>query len=300
MRLKEITGVTPLLSKDGTLLIEGWAKHPYFTVPSRRPSHTMWKGSCLIFSRQNGYIITISICLQAISCTAAVSFTDLKQKQSVSIKAKQHSSAAEGSLSDSALSDYFITFQDKASTLTLTFIHRGKSCFIIFNAPSLVLPDGTKGLLGDFVLTHDVSLASINTAVTADDDRKAFTVSGKIPFVIFSDGVIRRGQIKDSLSQVETDVMLDWSISRHSRGSDSLWALMKKDDELLSYENGLLFHYSDGDITGVEEADFSTGRLSAKDSILTFSPSVSDGQWTYGSFSDGRRTCPGFLRTLRP
>ena len=141
MRLKEITGVTPLLSKDGTLLIEGWAKHPYFTVPSRRPSHTMWKGSCLIFSRQNGYIITISICLQAISCTAAVSFTDLKRKQSVSIKAKQHSSTTEGNLSDSALSDYFITFQDKARTLTMTFIHRGKSCFIIFNAPSLVLPD---------------------------------------------------------------------------------------------------------------------------------------------------------------
>ena len=99
---------------------------------------------------------------------------------------------------------------------------------------------------------------------------------------------------------MDTDVLLDWSISRHSRNSDNLWALLKKDDELLSYENGLLFHYRDGDITGVEEADFSTDRLSARDSILTFSPSVSDGQWSYGSFCEGNHTCPGFVRTLRP
>lgn len=214
MDAREITRTTALFDRSGIVQPAGWARHPYFaynrqTLRRRFSSLKEWEHYVVIdLSRR--FIVDLEMMDGSWRSVCSVAFIDMDRRQSACIQSPRLFSGHCLDLSTSSALDSQATYQDKDGRLTLTFMKRGGMRHIIFNAPSLELPDGRKGLLGDFSMAQDEEGESINFLFSEGTGSKAFILGEKVPGMRVVDGFIRRGMDKDMMKDGIALAILDW------------------------------------------------------------------------------------------
>ena len=198
MNQHEIVQKTTLLRRDGSLAECGWARHPYFAYRRNYVKGPLWLrlkewDYYAILDEKAGFWCALTYSDLGYAGLFAVAYVDLTLGKAVQCDSIRLLSRHHSGLGTSSTDDGSSTYCDKDGKLTLTFIRRGDLRHIIFNAPDLVLPDGRRGLLGDFSLYQNREKESINIASSWAEDRKAFYLNEKVVGMRAVDGFIRRG-----------------------------------------------------------------------------------------------------------
>ena len=185
MNQHEIVQKTTLLRRDGSLAECGWARHPYFAYRRDYVKGPLWLrlkewDYYAILDERAGFWCALTYSDLGYAGLFAVAYVDLTLGKAVQCDSIRLLSRHRSGLGTSSTDDGSSTYCDKDGKLTLTFIRRGDLRHIIFNAPDLVLPDGRRGLLGDFSLYQNREKESINIASSWAEDRKAFYLNEKV------------------------------------------------------------------------------------------------------------------------
>lgn len=277
MQTSEVTCQKAVLTPDGDLAVEGWARANYFAynrdVLPRRTAGLVEADIYTLYNPGASYWITLALIDDGFKSTRFVSFTDLRLHRSVQCSASSRHPGRVPRLAASSSEDSWSTFLDRDCRLTLTIMKRDEKRHLIFNAPSLVLPDGSVGLLGDFSLLQERTQESISSCMGRQDDPKAFHLAQRIlPLPVVS-GYIRRGREKDMLAMDRSLAVLSWTRSRHMKHLGRMFsatALSREASFTFGYgcekELGVLVR--DGSITHLGEVDFNLHKDIMKPWIL--------------------------------
>lgn len=262
----EVTGIAELLKND-RIATTGWARRAFFAYsrPSSRRGLAETDSLCL-YNSQKGYWLVIIFSDRPLSSIHSIVFIDTRLKRSVEFSMKETSTRGRCMLSQSIMEDSFSTWQDKDALATMTEIKRDSSRYFVFNAPSLVLPDGRKGLLADFSLFDDPAEESIACASGSGNDEKAFSLSQRLFPLKAASGFIRRGTEKDDLALDGALALFSWTRCRYMHDLPS-WSVIALSDSLgLSFsgskERMMSCLKKDGRIIRLAEVD-----MGAQDSL---------------------------------
>ena len=271
MNQHEIVQKTTLLRRDGSLAECGWARHPYFAYRRDYVKGPLWLrlkewDYYAILDERAGFWCALTYSDLGYAGLFAVAYVDLTLGKAVQCDSIRLLSRHRSGLGTSSTDDGSSTYCDKDGKLTLTFIRRGDLRHIIFNAPDLVLPDGRRGLLGDFSLYQNREKESINIASSWAEDRKAFYLNEKVVGMRAVDGFIRRGGHKSDLSQDGALAILDWGRGRWTRENTWYWASATgvRDGKVLGLNLG--YGFSDRS-SATENAFFIDDRLVKLDQV---------------------------------
>lgn len=215
MDARETTRTIPLFDRSGMTLDASWARHPYFAYNRQmlRRSFSALRewDHYIIIDPGRSYIIDLDLMDGNWRTFCSITFTDLSLGQSRGIRSSRGFSNHRLDLSTSSALDSQATYQDKDNSLTLTFMKRTGCRYVIFNAPSLVLPDGSVGLLGDFTISQDEDGDSMNFLFQERDQRRrSFVLGEKVIGMKVDEGFIRRGGHRDDFAQGGALAVLDW------------------------------------------------------------------------------------------
>lgn len=224
----EVTRLVPLLGRDGRIIEEGWARRPMWAwsrplAKGGRLAVKEWDYYALLNPAKN-YAVCLTMSDLGYAALFAVCFVDLARGASAQTDVTELLTLHRTGLPASSTADSHTAWTDRRKRMTMTFIRRAGKRHIIFNAPSLVLPDGSEGLLGDFTVLQPPSMESMNIATSWAENRRRFYLNEKVVGMKASEGFIRRGGVKDEIASDGALAVLDWGRGSWTRKNTWWWA----------------------------------------------------------------------------
>ena len=260
---KEIKSLIPLLGPDGRINEEGWARHPYFAYEpgSLKGTRRTAVERFVITDIEKGWNLCASMVLSSGKIFSSLIYADLVSGKAVMMQTRGRQFIPRPKVPSSSTEDGSLHWTDKEKTMTMTFMHKGAARYVVFNAPGMELPGGTKGLLGDFSLQQDYDDESLAMAHPSATDPGQVTLEEQIMGLKPSGGFIRKGWDKDWLCDDGASAMMTWI-----RSNCRQWP---KETRAMASSGHLAFHLADGNHDG---AIWQDGGLTHVDDI-----SIKDG-----------------------
>lgn len=240
---KEIKERIKLLDADGHIPCEGWARHPYWEYRRKDIHYSPYRikewDYYQIISHKDRYVINLTFSDLGLFSLISVSYIDFDRKGHAAESALKFLTKNRMGLSENPEDDYSVTYANEK--ITLSIIKKGSKRQIIANVPSLLLPDGKKGLLLDAVI-HDEKAESMNIATSWKEDRTRFYYNEKRGPMRVSGKVIRD---MDSSSLDSSLALLDWGRGVWLRSSTWLWSAITGYDGGNSFMINLGYGFTD-------------------------------------------------------
>lgn len=262
---KEIRCLIPLLGPDGRINEEGWARHPYFAYePSslKRGRRTAVE-RFMITDKEKGWNLSTSIVLSAGKTSSCIAYADLVSGKAVMMQTSGRQPIPRPRIPSSSTDDGSIHWTDKDKTMTMTYMHKGASRYVVFNAPGMELPGGMKGLLGDFSLQQDYDDESLSMAYAAESDSSQVTLEEQIMGLRPSGGFVRKAWDKHWLCEDGASAMMTWIRSNCRQWPTGTRAMASSGTLAFSFttgsQGGAIWH--EGKLTRVEDISIEDGHL---------------------------------------
>lgn len=248
-RENEITELRPLLSEDGTISSQGWARHPYWQY-SRGEIAAPWyrikewdyyyvispelKRGITFTISDLGYAGLIALCwvdfekeevyqLDTISWFPKGRMFNPEPAAGEGAKDGGRSSRAAGDDRTFSPDTGVVSFSN--DDISLSFEAGDGQRRIRVNAPGMKFPDGSKGLEGELVLNQPPELESMNIATSWKENRKRFYYNRKINNMSAS-GTIRAGRRSYFFRDQDSMGGLDWGRGAWTYKNRWFWASM--------------------------------------------------------------------------
>lgn len=220
MRNHEVTEKQNLLTCDGIISEEGWARRPVWKydrkdIKAGALKIKEWEYYA-VTSLENKYTICATISDLGYAGLMAVAFIDFKRKACAQADAMTILPLGKMGMKPSSDDDGSLCFENK--DIVLRFEKRGNQRFLKIAAPKMVLPDGTVGLDADLQLSQPKSLESMNIATSWAENRKAFYLNQKINCMATNGTVNGVSLKKDDVWSV-----LDWGRGRWTYKNTWYW-----------------------------------------------------------------------------
>jgi len=221
----EILKKMDLLNKEGRLICEGWARHPFWVYDRGAIKAGKWRikewDYYAITSLKNEWTITVTVSDLGYAAMFAIAFIDLKRKSFVQSDAiKFFSNGKIGLSPDSVNSSYLTWFNED---LRISFIKKGEKRHLLFSSPSLVLPDGRVGIDVIAELTQPKEMETMNIATSWKENRKAFYLNEKVNCMNVV-GTVRFGNDLQVFEKDDVWATLDWGRGRWTYKNQWYWA----------------------------------------------------------------------------
>lgn len=222
---KEIIKPTKLLKPTGTLFQDGWARHPYFIYSKNEIKANKFRikewDYYVITNQVKGYSISATISDLGYSTLISIAYIDFKLKKYSQVDKVALLPLKSINLSPNSVDDSYL--HKSYQNIRATFIKKKNKRLLQFDAPTLVLPDGSIGLNVDIELTQEKNIESMNIATSWKENRKAFYLNEKINCMPVS-GMIKRGDKKEIVDSATTFATLDWGRGRWTYKNTWYWA----------------------------------------------------------------------------
>jgi hypothetical protein len=206
----EVKNPVDLLDKKGRIVEQGWARRPYWRYDRKRIHAPSWRikewDYYAVVNQKKGYAVTATMSDLGYGAMYALSYEDYTRKACAQQSAMAFFPKRMGFVSSSAF-DQDISWANK--DLRFAFVNKNGKRHILFASPSLVLPDGTKGLDVDLTLVQPSELESMNIATSWEKKRTAFYLNQKVN-CMEATGRIRRGYAIEEVGPKEAWGVLDW------------------------------------------------------------------------------------------
>ena len=292
----EVKSMVPLLDKNGIPLKDKWARHPYFAYSRRNLkcfplSLWQWNGCTVINSRKE-YMLSLFFSDLGSCGFFQISYADLKKGSCTSVSSRKCFTIYRTGLMDASGENESATYLDSDNLMTLSMIKKDLDRYIIFNAPFLTLPDGSRGLLGDFSLSQTLEKESLCTVSGwAGNDRK-FRLCEMIPALEVSGGFIRKNGKKDNLAEDNALAILEWQRGVWNRKSSitQAFASSATDEGTVS----LTFGFGEHDnAVYINDRLYNTGRVTMNGNIIRDEKGCMDIHFTRIAGHEDRYRGPG-------
>ncbi len=225
MRNHEVTKKQDLLSNKGTIVEEGWARHPVWIYDRK-----MIKASKLrikewdyyaITSKKDGWTLCGTISDLGYAGLFSISFIDYNKGAFAQTDKMKFFTLHKTGLSPSSAKDNDVCFS--CEDMRLTFVKKGIKRNVLISAPKLVLPDGRVGLDARFELLQPNEMESMNIATSWAEKRNAFYLNEKVNCMP-AKGTLRRGNDTETID-FDDDVwgVLDWGRGRWTYKNTWYW-----------------------------------------------------------------------------
>jgi hypothetical protein len=206
----EIKRSIPLLTPEGTLTEEGWARRPYYMYDRNSIPVSNWKikewDYYSILSHDGLYGITFTMSDLGYAGLFAICFLDFKEK--IFQQVDTLSILPMGKTGFPSTDDLgSISFSDKKLSIQYEYT-KGKRV-IRFSSPLLQDGKGNKGLSGEIVLQQSPELESMTIATSWKENRKAFYHNTKINCMP-AEGSFKIGEREFRFSKDKDFGALDW------------------------------------------------------------------------------------------
>ncbi len=223
-RNHEVTKHQDLLTKEGFIAEEGWARHPVWDYDRKKIKANALKikewDYYAITSLNGGWTLCGTISDLGYAALLSVSYIDLKCGKFSQQDEMKFFPLGSFKLSPSSVLDSSSQYIGK--NIRLTFVKKGSVRRIMIAAPSLKLPDGHIGLDADLTLSQPSDMESMNIATSWKENRKAFYLNEKVNCMPAS-GIIRRGDDFENLAQNDVWGVLDWGRGRWTYQNTWYW-----------------------------------------------------------------------------
>ncbi len=245
----EVTKKQTLLNSKGRILEEGWARHPYWLYERKAV-----KGGTLrikewdyyaVINQNKGYAITATISDLGYAALFALSYVDFQRQAVSQQEAITFLPRGTIGLSPSSGEDSQVSWANKK--LRLAFIKHETQRHLMVACPDMVLPDGTKGLDCDIILTQPKQSESLSIATSWKEQRKAFYLNEKIN-CLSANGIVRRGMETETLLLGEAWGVLDWGRGRWTYQNTWYWASVSALVENVPFGLNLGYGFSDREV----------------------------------------------------
>ncbi|GAB1432880.1 DUF2804 domain-containing protein [Spirochaetota bacterium] len=177
----EVKSALELLDNDGRIIVEGWARHPYWQYNRNKIRASALRikewDYYYILSSDRAFGITLTMSDLGYAGMFAICFLDFKkryfyQTDALSILPLGKTGFPFGS------DEGRVFFGDK--NLELNFVYAGGVRTLSFKAPGIIDADGNSGLEGAVILTQTPDHESMNIATSWAENRKAFYYNRKV------------------------------------------------------------------------------------------------------------------------
>lgn len=257
----EIKKNIPLLDKKGMLTEAGWARKPLFIYDRKAIKAPFYRikewDYYLILNAKEEYAIAITVSDLGYAGLFSISYIDYKLKKSTQCDSVKLLTRHKTGLSPSSQSDSEVSYFD--DKMTIAFVKKSNKRHLLFTAPDLLLPDGTKGLKCNLTLYENLNMESINIATSWKEKPTAFYLNRKIVGMGVT-GIVRRGNEKAELDKNEALSILDWGRGRWTYKNNWYWASACKYQENIVVGFNFGYGFSDRSVA-TENAVFANNRL---------------------------------------
>ncbi len=224
-RNHEVTTQQPLLNKEGRIIEEGWARSPVWTYERKNIKASALKikewDYYAITSQSQGWTVCGTISDLGYAALLSVSYIDYKLGKFSQADEMKFFTFGKLGLEQSSQEDSSCQYVGK--NIRLTFIKRGESRHVMISAPSMILPDGRKGLDLTAILHQGYQAESMNIATSWAQNRKAFYLNEKVNCMP-AQGSIRRGKDITDLHNTDVFGVLDWGRGRWTYKNTWYWS----------------------------------------------------------------------------
>ena len=222
---REITAEQPLLSKDGRIIHEGWARKPYWKYVRSDVASGPYRIKEWDYYAITNFKEKWNICLTFSDLGYAglfsITFLDYERGKYSTVCSTKLLTRHRTGLGANPEDDYAVSFSD--GNMTMAFVKKTFQRHILATAPAMVLPDGRKGLKIDVTLLDHPCDESVNIATSWQENRHCFYYNEKrcaMPVV----GELRFGFEKVAVEAGTTLALLDWGRGRWYRESTWHWS----------------------------------------------------------------------------
>ena len=226
MKEHEVKEKVELLTNNGTLTEEGWARHPLFNYDREKIKASKLRikewDYYTILNKEKEYALCLTFSDLGFGSLYAAGFVDYKRSKAVQQDFMRFFTLHKTGLKSSSLDESYLTCSNE-DKFTFTFITKGERIFITLSAPTLTLPDGSVGVHADITLERKVSKESINIATSWKENRRAFYLNEKVAGMKAS-GTISFANRIDNLEEDNATGILDWGRGRWTRSNRWYWA----------------------------------------------------------------------------
>lgn len=270
----EVKSIVPLLDKNRIPLKNKWARHPYFAYNRRNLKCfplSLWQWNvCTVINSRKEYMLNLFFSDFGSCGFFQITYTDLRKGSCASISSRKCFTLYRTGLMDTSGENESATYLDRDNLMTLSLIKKGLDRHMIFNAPFLTLPDGSRGLLGDFSLSQSLEKESLCTVSGWEGKDRKFRLCEMIPALEVSGGFIRKNGRKDYIAEDNALAILEWHRGVWNRKSSVTQAFASS----LSNEGNLSLTFGFGEH---DNAVFINGRLYNTGRVTLDGSSLTDG-----------------------
>jgi hypothetical protein len=268
----EVTRTIPLLDRKGHLVEEGWARHPMFSYDRKAIKATAWSikewDYYAVVNHTKGYAVTATMSDLGYASLFALSYIDFTRGACSQKDAISFFTFGKLGLSKTSTEDSQLSWADK--TLRFAFIKKGDQRHLLFACPTLMLPDGSKGLDVSLTLTQDPSMETMNIATSWKENRKAFYLNEKVNCMP-AKGTIRRGLELEHLQDGDAWGVLDWGRGRWTYQNRWYWGSASGLLENIPFGFNIGYGFSDR-TSASENVLFYNGKIHKLDDITFHIP----------------------------
>lgn len=220
----EVTKEQNLLTKEGLIAEEGWARKPIWTYNRKDIKAPAFKikewDYYAVTSKENGWAICGTISDLGYAGLMAIAFIDYNRKTCSQADAMTILPLGKLGMAPSSKQNNTVSFKNK--DIELLFEKNGTKRHIVINAPNMTVPSGEKGLFADFVLSQPNDMESMNIATSWAENRKAFYLNEKVNCMPAS-GSVKTGDIVTKLKKNDAWGVLDWGRGRWTYKNTWFW-----------------------------------------------------------------------------
>ncbi|MGD1822863.1 MAG: DUF2804 domain-containing protein [Pleomorphochaeta sp.] len=243
---KEITKQINLLTKKGTLSIEGWSRKPYFNYNKENIKANKFRikewDYYAITNQEKGYTISATISDLGYSTLVSIAYIDYNLKQVSQIDKVKLLPIKHIKLAKNSIDNSYVSVSNK--DLRVCFVKNGEKRKLLFSSPTLVLPDNSIGLDVSVELTQPTKMESMNIATSWKKNRKAFYLNEKINCMKVN-GTIKRGYKVEEVDSSTTFATLDWGRGNWTYENTWYWASLSSSIDNKTFGLNLGYGFSD-------------------------------------------------------
>lgn len=242
---KEITKESELLSYNGTLVDDGWARRPYWKYDRRKIKANKFRIKEWDYYEfadpENKFGIMGTFSDLGFAGLFVICFIDYELNKTSQVSAIKLLTLHKTGLAPTPDEDHGISFANKE--MTLSFVKKGEKRQIVLSAPALELPDGRVGLKANVELWEERDMESIYIATSWKENRKCFYYNAKVNPLPAS-GIVWLGDDRIELSDKALG-NLDWGRGRWTRENTWYWGALNGYDGDIPWGINMGYGFSD-------------------------------------------------------
>ena len=241
----EITKTIELLDNDGKLIEAGWARRPYWKYCRKKIKASKIRIKEWDYYEfadpEKEFAIMGTFSDLGFAALYVICFIDYRSGKTSQISALKPFSMHKSGLAPSPDEDNGITFANK--DMSISFVKKGEKRQLLLAAPTLVLPDGRKGLKAHVTLLEKSDMESVYIATSWEENRRCFYYNAKVNPLPAS-GSVWLGDDKIELSSKSLG-NLDWGRGRWTRENTWFWSALNGYDGDIPWGINLGYGFSD-------------------------------------------------------